>query len=66
MARFEQLAESLDQLEINKSTSNEYKSCLNTISGFLKQLQNLADEFLELSSHTYDNLHLKNEMLCPN
>ena len=56
MARFEQLAGALNSLEITKDTSKESNASLNTKSDFLKQIQQIADEYIDLSKISYENL----------
>ena len=55
MARFEILAQSLNELPI-ANTGSELKANLNSKNNFLRQLQQMSDEFIELSKKAYDNL----------
>jgi hypothetical protein len=57
LARFEELAQSLDKLEIsdNNEEKANLKANLNSKSGFLQELQTLAFEFIELSKNAYDS-----------
>lgn len=55
LARFEQLAQSLDRLEIAKQT-DERKANLNSRNAFLQSLQSMAFEFIELSKKARDSL----------
>jgi hypothetical protein len=58
LARFEQLAQSLNRLEIVKN-NDEKKANLDRKNSFLQNLQSMAFEFIELSKRARDNL--KNE-----
>ena len=55
LARFEQLAQSLNKLEI-KDTNDERRTVLDNKNAFLQQLQSMAFEFIELSRDAKDNL----------
>ena len=55
LARFEQLAQTLNKLEIN-NTDDERKTVLDKKSAFLHELQSMAFEFIELSRDAKDNL----------
>ena len=60
MARFEELAQSLNWLEINPVISNDpLKADLNNKSTFIQQLQQMTYEFLELSKRALDSLNVE-------
>ena len=56
MAKFEELAQSLNHLPIAKK-EDELRENLNSKSAFLQQLQNMTTEFFEMSKKTIDNLN---------
>jgi len=57
ISRFEELAQSLNWLEINLVVSNDpLKADLNSKSTFLQRLQQMTYEFLELSKTSFDSL----------
>jgi len=57
LARFEELAQSLDYLEINDAQKeDELKANLNSKTTFFNNLQNMASEFIQLSKKAMDNL----------
>ena len=57
ISRFEELAQSLNWLEINPVVSTDpLKADLNNKSTFLQQLQQMTYEFLELSKTSFDSL----------
>ena len=57
ISRFEELAQSLDWIEIKPTTSNDpLKANLNNKSSFMQQLQQMTYEFLELSKKALDSL----------
>ena len=57
ISRFEELAQSLNWLEINPAISSDpLKANLNNKSTFLQQLQQMTYEFLELSKSSFDIL----------
>lgn len=58
LARFEQLAQSLERLEIS-SERDERKADLNTKDSFLQKLQSMAFEFVDLSKKARDNLSIE-------
>ena len=55
LARFEELAESLNYLPIAEK-NDALRANLNSKSNFFRQLQVMADEFIGLSKEAYDNL----------
>ena len=60
MARFEELAQSLNWLEINPVISNDpLKANLNNKSTFIQQLQQMTYEFLKLSKRALDSLNVE-------
>jgi hypothetical protein len=57
ISRFEELAQSLNWLEINPAISSDpLKANLNNKNTFLQQLQQMTYEFLELSKSSFDSL----------
>ena len=58
LARFEELAETLDKLEIAYK-EDDLKANLNSKNSFLLELQQLSTEFIELSKHAKDNLSIE-------
>ncbi|CAF0929848.1 unnamed protein product [Brachionus calyciflorus] len=54
-ARFEDLAQSLDRMEIAEK-GDELRANLNSKNAFFQQLQIMSNEFIELSKKSLDNL----------
>jgi hypothetical protein len=60
MTRFEELAQSLNWLEINPAENNDpLKANLSNKSTFIQQLQQMTYEFLELSKRALDSLNVE-------
>jgi hypothetical protein len=58
IARFEELAQSLNWIEISPADNKDpLKANLNNKSTFIQQLQQLTYEFLELSKRALDSLN---------
>lgn len=55
MARFEELAQSLDRIEMAEKT-DQLKSNLNSKACFFQKLQGMATEFIQLSKRSIDSL----------
>ena len=55
LARFEELAQSLNRMEV-KDKGDELKANLNSKNAFFQQLQAMSTEFIELSKRAMDNL----------
>ncbi|CAF0968342.1 unnamed protein product [Brachionus calyciflorus] len=55
LARFEDLAQSLDRMEIAEK-DDELRANLNSKNAFFQQLQIMSNEFIELSKKSLDNL----------
>ena len=56
LARFEVLAESMVKLPILTKV-DRLRANLNSKTNFYRQLQGMADEYIQLSKKTYDNLN---------
>ena len=54
--RFEELAQSMDWIQIKNTYNDPLRANLNNKNAFLQNLQKLAIEFIELSKQTFDNL----------
>ena len=56
LARFEELAQSLDWIQMKNTNNDPLKANLNDKNVFLQKLQQMALEFIELSKQAMDNL----------